>query len=98
MMIELFISNLTNFSLSCFLLAALLSVGSDVKNRRPISLERAVVRAVSLATTPTGVAFILSAFNPGLVQRIEGGQLGLMIAGCIFIFISVKYGMPDKTP
>jgi hypothetical protein len=96
MMVEWFITNLTNCSLTLFLLSGLLSFAVDAISRRPLSIEQAVVRGLSMSTAPTGLAFVICAFNPKLVSQIEGGQLSFMLAGCIFIFISVKYGLPSK--
>lgn len=91
-MIDYLLANVGNASSLMFIGAFIACILFDRLSGRAIELERAIVRGVSMASAPTGAAFLVCAFQPTFIQKLEGASLNFALAGAVILFISVKHG------
>ncbi|MFG5862750.1 hypothetical protein [Metapseudomonas sp. CR1201] len=92
-MVEYLLANVGNASSGMFFIAFFLCLAADKVSGRDIELERAIVRGFSLASAPTGLAFVICAFQPVWIQKLEGASLNFALAGAVILFISIKHGL-----
>lgn len=92
-MIDYLLANVGNASSVMFIGAFAISLLLDRLRSQAVDLERAIVRGVSLASAPTGAAFLACSFQPSLIQKLEGASLNFALAGAVILFISFKHGL-----
>lgn len=61
------------------------------RNKYEIKLETLLVGAFTGSTIPTGIILIWSAFNPSIIQQLEGINIHIAAAGLALLYIAYRW-------
>ena len=77
-------------AVSCAIISFVaISISNFVHGKRP-KLEELLASGLAASAIPTGLALLLCAFKPNLLQQMSGFNIHIATAGCALIFISIK--------
>lgn len=65
-------------------------------NKVKATLEEVLAKGISASAIPTGLALLICAFDPSLLQGMSGFNIHIATAGFALIYISVKAASPGK--
>lgn len=65
------------------------------KNKYEIKLEILLVGSFTGSTIPTGCILIWSAFNPSIIQELEGVNIHIAAAGLALLYIAYRWLFVD---
>ncbi len=86
----IFIENLPQISVIFGLLFFIIILIRLLVKREEVKLEKLLTGAFSGSTIPTGLALLLCAFDPSLIQHLEGLHIYIAVAGLALIFVAIK--------
>lgn len=80
----------------CAIIGFIYALYDITKTKREIKLEDLLVGAFGSSTIPTGVVLILSAFDPSVIQKIQGLNVHFAAAGLALLYIAFKSFSPSS--
>lgn len=81
------------FAIATFLIVSVKSYRSNKKQH--FKLEYLLAKGISASAIPTGLALLVCAFKPDLLQNMSGFNIHIATAGCALLYISIK-GIIDE--